>query len=103
MHAKLVQSCLTICDPVDCGPPGKNTGEGHHAPLQRVPDPGIEPTSLLFPASAGGFFTTSATWEALLYTALKVEQDPVGFLDMEAFLTSVSCLQGTDFSLQDLP
>ena len=29
-----------------------------------LPDPGIEPTSLLFPALAGGFFTTSATWEA---------------------------------------
>ena len=27
------------------------------------PDPGIEPTSLVSPASAGGFFTTSTTWE----------------------------------------
>ena len=35
-----------------CPPPGD------------LPDPGIEPTSL-FPASAGGFFTTSTTWEAL--------------------------------------
>ena len=26
--------------------------------------PGIEPTALKFPALAGGFFTTSATWEA---------------------------------------
>ena len=30
-----------------------------------VHDPRIEPTSLLSPAVAGGFFTTSATWEAL--------------------------------------
>ena len=29
-------------------------------------DPGIEPVSLMSPALAGGFFTTSATWEALL-------------------------------------
>ena len=29
-----------------------------------LPDPGIEPTSLMFPALAGGFFTTSTTWEA---------------------------------------
>ena len=29
-----------------------------------LPDPGIEPKSLVSPASAGGFFTTSATWEA---------------------------------------
>ena len=30
--------------------------------------PGIEPTSLMSPAQAGRFFTTSATWEAPLYT-----------------------------------
>ena len=35
-----------------CPPPGD------------LPDPGIEPTSLLSPALAGMFFTTSATWEA---------------------------------------
>ena len=29
-------------------------------------DPGIKPGSPVFPASAGGFFTTSATWEVLL-------------------------------------
>ena len=29
-----------------------------------LPNPGVEPTSLTSPASAGGFFTTSATWEA---------------------------------------
>ena len=30
-----------------------------------LPNPGIEPTSLVSPASAGGFFTTTATWEAI--------------------------------------
>ena len=29
-----------------------------------LPDSGIEPESLLSPALTGGFFTTSATWEA---------------------------------------
>ena len=29
-----------------------------------LPDPGIEPVSLVFPALAGGFFSTIATWEA---------------------------------------
>ena len=43
--------------------PGKNTGVGFHSLLQ-----GIFPTEesnphLLSPALAGGFFTTSATWE----------------------------------------
>ena len=28
------------------------------------PDPGIEPVSLMSPALAGGFFTSSTTWEA---------------------------------------
>ena len=33
-------------------------------PLGDLLDPGIEPESLMSPALAGGFFTTSATWEA---------------------------------------
>ena len=36
-----------------CSPPGA------------IPDPGIKPASLASPALAVGFFTTSATWEAL--------------------------------------
>ena len=35
-----------------CPPPG------------HLSDLGIEPTSLMSPALAGGFFTTRATWEA---------------------------------------
>ena len=33
-------------------------------PSGDLPDPGIEIPSLTSPALAGGFFTTSATWEA---------------------------------------
>ena len=36
-----------------CPPPGD------------LPDPEIEPAFLMFPALAGGFFTTSTTWEAM--------------------------------------
>jgi len=32
--------------------------------LGDLPDPEVEPTSLASPALAGGFFTTSTTWEA---------------------------------------
>ena len=39
-----------------CPPPGD------------LPDPGTEPRSLTSPPLAGGFFTTSATWEATLVT-----------------------------------
>ena len=34
-------------------------------PLGDLPDPGIEPRSPESPALAGGFFTTSVTWETL--------------------------------------
>ena len=33
-------------------------------PLGHLPDPEIEPVSLVSPALAGGFFTTGATWES---------------------------------------
>ena len=61
---------------MDCSPPGspvkwdsqgKNTGVGCHALLQGIfPTQGLNPCFLLSPVLAGGFFTTSATWEALL-------------------------------------
>ena len=35
-----------------------------YPPPGNLPDPGIEPTYLESPANAGGFFTTSAAWEA---------------------------------------
>ena len=37
-----------------------------------LPGPGIEPASLMSPALAGGFFTSSATWEALAYELMEV-------------------------------
>ena len=37
-----------------------------------LPNPGLEPESLSSPVLAGGFVTTSATWEALLLLKVKV-------------------------------
>ena len=37
-----------------------------------LPDPGIEPVSLLSPALAGVFSTSSATWEASIHVQLMV-------------------------------
>ena len=37
-------------------------------PLRDLPDPGIEPMSLMSPALVNRFFTTSTTWEALFST-----------------------------------
>ena len=69
--AKSLQSCMTLCDPMDHSPPGSSV----HGILQArklkwvacsfpedLPDPGMEPASLTSPELAGGFFTTSATW-----------------------------------------
>ena len=119
--AKSLQSCLTLCNPIDGSPPG-STFPGilqartlewvaisfsnawkwkvkvkslsrvrlfatpwtaaHQAPLSmrlsrqeywsglpcpplgNLPSPGIQPMSLMSPALARGFITTSTTWEA---------------------------------------
>ena len=67
------QLCLTLCDSIDCGPPAPLSMEFSRQeywsglPFSSpgdLSDPGIEPTSLMSPALAGGFVTTSATWEA---------------------------------------
>ena len=61
----MLLSCPTLCDPVDCSPPGSSV----HGILQArtlewvrdLPNSGL--MSPAYPAMAGGFFTTSATWE----------------------------------------
>ena len=73
MCAKLLELCLTLCDPMDRSLPGSSI----HGILQArilewvalsssrdFPDSGIEPASLMSLALADRFFTTSATWEA---------------------------------------
>ena len=74
--AKLLQSCLTLCDPMDYSPPGssvhgdspgKNTGVGYHALLQGIfLIQGSPILCLLHNAMSpdNSFFTSSATWEA---------------------------------------
>ena len=63
--------CSPPCSSVHGDFPGKNMGVGYHALLQGI-ILGIEPTPLTSPALAGGFFTTSATWEALIgFTSIK--------------------------------
>ena len=69
VHGKSLQLCLTLCDPVDCRPPGSLSmgfsKQGYWSGLPSsaagdLPDPGIEPTSLMSPALAGRFLTTNA-------------------------------------------
>ena len=46
-----------------------------YSPPRDLPDPSIEPVSRLSPALAGGFFTISTTWEALLKRQLDQNRD----------------------------
>ena len=72
LHAKLLQSCLTLWDPVEHSPPGSPVHEILQRTLEWVaisssrdlPDLGFKLASLMSPALAGGFFTTGA-WKAL--------------------------------------
>ena len=72
MRAKWLQSCPTLCDSMDHSPPGSSV----HGILQarilewvampafrRSSQPRDQTHIFMSPALAGGFFTTSATWE----------------------------------------
>ena len=73
MHAKSLQLCSTLCDPIDHSPPSFSV---HRISRQEywsglpcpppggLPDPVIEPVTLTSPALVGRFFTTSTTQEA---------------------------------------
>ena len=67
VHALLTQSCPTLCDPMDCSPPGSSVHEFPFPSPWDLPNLGIKPKSLASPALAGGFFTTSITWEVQIY------------------------------------
>ena len=84
------QLCLTFCEPMDCSPPGSSLRGISQARIQEwvaisfsrgdLPDPGIEPVSPASPASpawAGGFFTSSATWESVSSPSCLTFCDPM--------------------------
>ena len=75
VHAKSLQSCLTLCNPVDCIPSGCSVHGIFQARIlgwvavsfsrgSESPTQGSNPC-LMSPALAGRFFTTSVTWEVL--------------------------------------
>ena len=86
--AKLLvaQSCLSHCDPMDSqvcqaplsmGFPRQEHWNGLPFPTPGdLPNSGTKPRSLMSPALADGFFTTSTTWEAhltLLFFFFKID------------------------------
>ena len=77
--AKLPQSCLTLCDPMDCSQPGSfDMGFSRQEYWSGLPcpppgdlhNPGIKPISITTVALAGRYFTTSTTWEGVMYETL---------------------------------
>ena len=80
MHSKSLQSCPTLCDPMDyiaCQSPlsmgffRQEYWSGLPCPSPGdLSNPGIKPASPVSLALAGMFFTASAAWEAphLVYT-----------------------------------
>ena len=70
MRAKLLQSCPTPWTvahqaSLSMGFSRQEYWSGFlYPPPGVLPNPAISPVSLTSPALAGGFFTTSATWEA---------------------------------------
>ena len=71
MHAKSLQSFPTLCDSMVCQAPlsmGFSRQEYWSGlpclPPEDLSDPEIKSASLMSLVLAGGFFTTSATWEA---------------------------------------
>ena len=98
MCAKLLQLCLTFCDPKDSSLPGSSV----HGILQArtlewaafpspgdLPHPGVQCESSTL---AGGFFITSATWEALL-SHLSLIKSPRGRLSGQYFVKQLSRTQ----------
>ena len=72
------QLCLTLGDPMDCGPPGSlSMGFPRQEywsglpfpPPGDLPDPGIKPKSPASPVLAGRFFTTEPLGKPLLECA----------------------------------
>ena len=73
MRAKSLQLCLTVCNTMDCSLPGSST---HRILQAKILEWVVVPSSRRssrsrdgthvsgLPALAGGFFTTSITWEA---------------------------------------
>ena len=92
------QSCLTLCSPMDCSLPlsmGFSRQEYWSGfpclPSGDLPNPGIEPASLMSPALSDGFFTPSATCPDGSYQLMALQHQP-SLLGAPPFPVSLSLL-----------
>ena len=87
VHVQSLQSCQTLCDSMDCSPPGSSVQgilqarrlEGLPFPSPRdLPNLEIKLVSDFVSCIAGGFFTHWATWEALYSITLTKMRNSFG-------------------------
>ena len=80
LHAQSLQSCLTLCDPMDCSPPGssvwdspgKKTGVGCHALLQGSSLSRDRTHVSCVSCFTGGFFTSESLGKPRIKTWMTV-------------------------------
>ena len=79
-HVQLFAILYTVARqvPLSMGFSRQGYWSGLLCPPPDLPNPGIEPTSLMSPALAGGFFTTGAIWEAQGGYSLMTKKIPAG-------------------------
>ena len=103
----IAQSCLTLCDRMDCSPPGcsvhgifqaRTLGWVACPPPLDLPDPGIEPGSPVSPALAGRFFNRRATWGAIFFVQLK----PSHYLKLSPYATCLEKYSLISFSFESI-
>ena len=76
-------SCVQLCGPMDCSPPGSSvhgilharTRVGCHFLQEDLLDPWIKTMSSAIPALAGGFFTTETPGKPKLVYRMDKQQD----------------------------
>ena len=77
-HAKSPQLCSTLCDPMDCSPPGSSVHgilqarilEWVTMPSSGSSDPGIKPTSLMFPVLAVAKSVSECEIKQIIYVLI---------------------------------
>ena len=92
--AQSPQLCPTLCNPINCSVPGSSAFGNLQARILKwaaMPSIGMESKPLMSPAMAGGFFTTSATWE------IPISQISMARDILCCYIIEVNCFVRTSF------
>ena len=101
VHDQLLQFCPTLCNaiivacqaPLSMGFSRQEYWSGWpRPPPGALPHPGIKPESLILPALALRFFTTSTTWEGVIYVIGRINSAFVSVPASQFFLHPATCM-----------